>query len=445
MEESIQISTRPATVEEKSMMGSSALVEEESSIKMKMKEDPPSKPYVMRLHRKAPRKVSGSELLAVGESARGVYKSMLTNNANTQYYGQVYVGTPGKPFTVVFDTGSSVLWVPDRKCRTEACTSHKQFSLHKSSTGVLLGADTGDVKEATIQYGTGKMVGVEAEDTIHIGAPDGLSLPKTGILLATKEEDSVFSNFPFDGVFGLNRRSVPTGDKGDKDLNVMRQAKTTGTVKKNIVAFWLGGPPDTTNTSPNKAGGGAIAFGGVDSRFISTPLSWHDVTPNDYGNWMLHLDSLKVGDVEVCQGGCTTIIDTGTSLLVASDEVHSKIESSIKIDPTCQADNANQPSLVFTYSGHKFELKPGDYTTMTDTEGVKACSSAVARMEGTLASKIASIAPNNPHKVIVMGDAFLRRVYTAFDNSDPKKPRVGLSMAKSAAEVDLDSIMADMV
>ena len=33
---------------------------------------------------------------------------------------------------------------------------------------------------------------------------------------------SVFTNFPFDGVFGLNRRSVPSGGV---DFNVMIQAK----------------------------------------------------------------------------------------------------------------------------------------------------------------------------------------------------------------------------
>ena len=435
MEESIQVATRAATEEEKSRAGA-ALVEEEAAAASS-----PVKPYMVRLHRKKPHSSGDSELLAVSNvGGAAVSKSSLTNNANTQYYGQVYVGTPAKPFTVVFDTGSSVLWVPDKKCQTEACTSHNQFSLHQSSTGVLLGADKDEVKEATIQYGTGKMVGVEAQDTIHIGSSKGLALPKTAILLAKKEEDSVFSNFPFDGVFGLNRRSVPTGGM---DLNVMRAAKAAGSIKNNIVAFWLGGPPDPQGTPPAQSGGGAIAFGGVDERFIQHPMTWHDVTPNDYGNWMLQLDSLKVGSAEVCPGGCTTIIDTGTSLLVASDAVKTKIDAATKIDPTCQADNAKQPPMVFSYGGHKFTLKPSDYTTMIEDAGDKHCSSAVAQMEGTLLAKIAKIAPNNPENVIVMGDAFLRRVYTAFDNSDPQKPRVGLSMAKTAAEVDLDGIFAD--
>ena len=85
------------------------------------------------------------------------------NYLDTQYYGEVDIGTPGQTFGVVFDTGSSNLWVPSKECKlSPACYLHRYFDSSKSSTYSANGT------KFNITYGSGAVVGYVGKDTTTV-------------------------------------------------------------------------------------------------------------------------------------------------------------------------------------------------------------------------------------------------------------------------------------
>merc|ERR1719253_868822 len=82
-------------------------------------------------------------------------------STRSAYYGTLQLGTPGIPYTFVFDTGSGHLIVPSGYCHSKVCKQHKRYRRSVSKTGkdidgdgALVGAG-GMRDQLNVQFGTG--------------------------------------------------------------------------------------------------------------------------------------------------------------------------------------------------------------------------------------------------------------------------------------------------
>nr|KAJ0216296.1 hypothetical protein LSAT_V11C300118990 [Lactuca sativa] len=152
---------------------------------------------------------------------------------DAQYYGEIGIGTPSQKFIVIFDTGSSNLWVPSSKCYFSVSFdfSNSRFLSIYSFNHVLIILDMdigclpfslkvqGDPfkhleekwyrTSAAIQYGTGAISGIFSQDFVQLG---DLVVKEHDFIEATKEPSITFLAAKFHGILGLGFQEISVGN-----------------------------------------------------------------------------------------------------------------------------------------------------------------------------------------------------------------------------------------
>lgn len=83
-----------------------------------------------------------------------------------QLYSNIWIGSKKEQFEMIFDTGSSWVWVQDAKCKDCMANEHK-FNSHRSTSLIQI---TDDI--SVLKYGKGTVFGHNVIDDVCI-KPDG--------------------------------------------------------------------------------------------------------------------------------------------------------------------------------------------------------------------------------------------------------------------------------
>lgn len=348
----------------------------------------------------------------------------------SEYIGVIGVGTdkdggPQFQARVVFDTGSTNLWVASVLCKTYPCThmsSSRFYDPEKSLTQEAFVAENekavgGDID---IMFGTGELRGPLHIDTYRVGP---LKVQKQPFAMIREMNGEVFSSFPFEGILGLAFKSLSFGGIEPFFERVIQQKL----LEHNEFAFYLNVDSDKPSS---------LLWGGIDQSLFEGPLHMFPVVQAHY--WALELVDLRFGERSLLQGTSPrvnkVIVDSGTTYFTAPSSLHERILEHMP-RASCSAVDSYAP-LTYVLRGsdnQTFDLKVTQETYMVGTDGGEDCRPSFMKLD-----------INNKYgPALILGEVFMRHFFTVFSRGDGSddQAKVGFARAKMGAvpQVALDN------
>lgn len=318
----------------------------------------------------------------------------LSNFMDAQYYGEVSIGTPAQTFKVIFDTGSSNLWIPSHSCWSLPCWNHNTYKSSDSSTYVANGT------AFNITYGSGSVNGITSQDSITLG---GLTAKNVLFGETTSESGAGFVAGQFDGILGMGWPKLSVNGMSPIFFAFLEQ----GLVKDASYSFYL---------SRNGASGSSLVLGGVNTDYATTDFKYYSLLADSY--WLIPLQDIVINGKSYKPASTTLkgIVDTGTSVIVGPTEVMTPITQLFPSTIDCTK-LSTYPNIEFNIAGDVYTLAPQDYILQLTVLGQTQCQLGIQGMEFP------------PHLAgsIILGDSFIKTYYTHFDIGNN---RVGFAKAK---------------
>ncbi|KAF9582388.1 hypothetical protein BGW38_000272 [Lunasporangiospora selenospora] len=324
--------------------------------------------------------------------------------ADVTYTMTMNIGTPPQPFNLLIDTGSSFSWVPSSTCLSPMCQSSKRFTCTNSATCLPLG---------TSSFRGGYLDGLEVSGVFlqeHLGIG---SLEFTGVIGAVTQASTI-NVATVDGILGLTYTHGGL-NKTNPDtiaIEVLNLLKNTSALTENKIGVWL----QRTELAPNTitTPGGEITFGGVNPQRFEGEVTYINSIPGDH-SWTIPVAGMTVGGKSVNINSVTATIDTGTTVIAIPRKDAELINGLI---PGAQALSGETGIWQVPCTGNtSVTLTFGNFTVTIPYEELAHNIQKPNQPPRTFCiSSFTTIA--GQESILdqwILGDAFLKNVYSVFD------------------------------
>lgn len=318
---------------------------------------------------------------------------VINDYENSQYYGKVSLGTPEQTFNVIFDTGSSDLWVASSNC-DDSCGRHAKYDATKSSTYVKNGTIF------DIEYGSGPVSGYESQDVLNFG---GFKVQNQIFAEVTDAAGlgAAYKLGKFDGILGLAFPVLSVNHVPTAFQNLVSQ----GLVDEALFSFYLGN---------SRTDLGELLLGGIDKKKYTGDITWVNLLSATY--WEITMGGLNVGGVNYGVGQ-KAIVDSGTSVLTGPVETVKAIAAQLGAKEVIAGEyfvscTADLPNFDFTIDGKVYTLTSADYL--------------IPDGDLCLLGMIGLEIPPPTGPLWILGDIFMRKYYTVWDTTNK---RIGFALA----------------
>jgi len=323
-----------------------------------------------------------------------------TNYEDIEYVGTVYIGTLPVLFYVIYDTGSSNLWVPSVKCTdcttSPGCCNHTRYDSSKSSSYKAVGTPY------VLPYGSGTVIGYISQDVATWG---GLNIQGQQFGESIEEPGDIWAESPFDGILGMGYPvlSMPSGIVPPFD-----QLMAQKLVAQPVFSTYLSSQGRNTSV---------LVLGGIDDDYYTGSINYVGLSIIQplLGYWLITGTDIKSNGTSlgICPF-CLLVVDTGTSIITGPPGYVEPLIAAVgTVNPDC-SNRDKLPTISFTINGIDMTLTPEFYVIFTDDgTGKMTCQLGIEEADIGL-------------PFWILGDPFLRQYYTIFDRG---QNQVGFALA----------------